>query len=387
MSITQRNGIWHCHFFTPSGKRVRKSLGTRDKKQAQELYDKLRAEAWRVDQLDDLPTRTFEECCIRWLREKEHKRSLDDDKTKIEFFLQHFSGRDVSTITADEIYDAVSNMKNRKHYQVWESKRDAALKKGEKPPVYEAIPVSQATKSQHLSFIRSLLRAAANEWNWIKSAPVIKTKKPVSKRIRWLTKDEAARLIECMPESIKPIVIFALATGLRRSNIIDLEWQQVDMQRKVAWINPENAKAGKAIGVALNDTACRVLRDQIGKHSRWIFVHTKAKHRPDGTLTPAVRKMRVDDNSAWNIGLKKAGIEDFRFHDLRHTWASWLIQSGVPLSALQEMGGWESIEMVRRYAHLAPNHLSEHACKIDVLFEDNDTNTTQGKNQAGLKLA
>src|SRR5471030_1020195 len=78
--------------------------------------------------------------------------------------------------------------------------------------------------------------------------------------------------------------------------------------------------------------------------------------------------MRVDDNTAWNIGLKRAGIEDFRFHDLRHTWASWLIQSGVPLSALQEMGRWESIEMVRRYAHLSPNHLTEHAKQIDSIF-------------------
>ncbi len=67
--------------------------------------------------------------------------------------------------------------------------------------------------------------------------------------------------------------------------------------------------------------------------------------------------------------------------------ASWLIQSGVPLSVLQEMGGWESIEMVRRYAHLAPNHLTEHARKIDTIFGTSDTNTTQGGNQAGLKLA
>lgn len=387
MSITLRGGVWHCHFVTPSGKRIRKSLGTGDKKQAQELHDKLKAEAWRVDQIGDLPKRTFEECCIRWLREKEEKRSLDDDRTKIEFFLQHFSGRDISTITAEQVHESVSKMINRKHLQVWESRRDAELRKGKEPPEYVAKPVSLATKSQHLSFMRSLLRAAANDWGWIKSAPVIKTKKPVSKRIRWLTRDEAERLIECMPESIKPVVVFALATGLRRSNIIDLEWQQVDMQRKVAWVNPENAKAGKAIGVALNDTACRVLRDQIGKSSRWVFAHTKAKHRPDGTLTPAVRKMRVDDNQAWNIGLKKAGIEDFRFHDLRHTWASWLIQSGVPLSVLQEMGGWESIEMVRRYAHLAPNHLSEHARKIDAIFGNHDTNTTQGGNQAGLKLA
>lgn len=387
MSITLRGGVWHCHFFTPSGKRVRRSLGTGDKKQAQELHDKLKSEAWRVDKIGELRKRTFEECCIRWIREKDHKRSIDDDKTKIEYFLRHFSGQDISTITADQVNEAVSKMVNRKHIQVWESRRDAAIRRGKEPPQYADKPVSQATKSQHLSFMRSLLKAAADDWGWINSAPAIKTRKPVSKRIRWLTRDEAERLIECMPDSIKPVVIFALATGLRRSNILDLEWQQVDMQRKVAWVNPENAKAGKAIGVALNDTACKILRDQIGKSSRWVFVHTKASHRADGTLTPAVRKMRVDDNSAWYIGLKKAGIQDFRFHDLRHTWASWLIQSGVPLSVLQEMGGWESIEMVRRYAHLAPNHLTEHARKIDDIFGNYDTNTTQGGNQAGLKLA
>lgn len=97
--------------------------------------------------------------------------------------------------------------------------------------------------------------------------------------------------------------------------------------------------------------------------------------------------MRCGDNSAWKVGLKRAGIEDFRFHDLRHTWASWLIRSGVPLSALQEMGDWESIEMVRHYAHLAPNHLTEHAKKIDSLLDGNDTNMTQEENQMGLKLA
>lgn len=387
MSITLRGGVWHCHFVTPSGQRIRRSLGTGDKKQAQELHDKLKSEAWRVDKIGELATRTFEECCIRWIREKDHKRSLDDDRTKIEYFLRHFSGRDVSTITAEQVHEAVSKMVNRKHIQVWESRRDAAIRRGKEPPPYADKPVSQATKSQHLSFMRSLLKTAADDWGWIKSAPAIKTRKPVSKRIRWLTKDEAERLIECMPESIKPVVIFALATGLRRSNIVDLEWQQVDMQRKVAWVNPENAKAGKAIGVALNDTACRVLRNQIGKSKVWVFAHTKAATRPDGTLTPAVRKMRIDDNTAWRIGLEKAGIQDFRFHDLRHTWASWLIQSGVPLSVLQEMGGWESIEMVRRYAHLAPNHLTEHARKIDAIFGNHDTDMTQGENQAGLKLA
>ncbi|PHM67731.1 integrase [Xenorhabdus stockiae] len=87
---------------------------------------------------------------------------------------------------------------------------------------------------------------------------------------------------------------------------------------------------------------------------------------------------KLNNHNGHHIGgLRRAGIENFRFHDLRHTWASWLVQAGVPLSALQEMGGWESIEMVRRYAHLAPNHLTEHAKKIDALIISHDTNMTQ----------
>ena len=92
--------------------------------------------------------------------------------------------------------------------------------------------------------------------------------------------------------------------------------------------------------------------------------------------------MRVDDNRAWNSACKRAGIEDFRFHDLRHTWASWLIQSGVPLSVLQEIGGWENIEMVRRYAHLAPNHLTEHARQIDSIFEEDVPNMSHKEKSA-----
>ncbi|WP_407071993.1 tyrosine-type recombinase/integrase, partial [Shigella boydii] len=78
---------------------------------------------------------------------------------------------------------------------------------------------------------------------------------------------------------------------------------------------------------------------------------------------------------------RRAGIDDFRFHDLRHTWASWLVQAGVPLSVLQEMGGWESIEMVRRYAHLAPNHLTEHARQIDSILNPSVPNLSQSRNK------
>ncbi|WP_343646270.1 tyrosine-type recombinase/integrase [Enterobacter sp.] len=84
--------------------------------------------------------------------------------------------------------------------------------------------------------------------------------------------------------------------------------------------------------------------------------------------------VRSDANMAWRAALRRAGIENSRLHDQQHTKASWLVQSGVPLSALQEMGGWESIEMVQRYAHLAPNHLTQHAIQIGSFLPGNGTN-------------
>lgn len=374
MSIKLRYGVWHCDFVSPSGKRIRRSLETSDKRQAQELHDQLKAEAWRVEKMGDYPSVTFDDACLRWLQEKEHKKSLDDDKTKIEYFLEFFSGKLLSSITETDILKATSGMINRKHKEVWEIKAASAKKKGTKIAPYKPKPATQATKDRYLAFLRSLFRAAVNDWKWIGKSPTIKVRQKKEIRVRWLTKEEATTLIQCMPDVMKPVVMFALATGLRRSNILNLEWTQIDLQRKVAWIHPEDTKGGKAIGVALNETACRVLRMQIGKHQQYVFVHTEAWHRADGSPTAKVRKMRVDDNTAWSTGLRRAGITNFRFHDLRHTWASWLVQAGVPLTALQEMGGWESIEMVQRYAHLAPNHLVEHARRIDEAMGINDTN-------------
>ncbi|WP_368933038.1 tyrosine-type recombinase/integrase [Citrobacter sp. RHB21-C01] len=384
MSIFRRGEIWYASYSLPGGKRIKESLGTADKRQAQELHDKRKAELWRVDRLGEFPDVTFEEACLRWIEEKSDKKSLDTDKGRMGFWLGQFEGVRLKDITEARIYSAVSRMHNRSHLEIWKAKVAAARKKGNPEPEYVAKPVTTSTKAKHLALMKAILRAAERDWKWLEKAPVIKIPTVRNKRVRWLEKDEAKRLIDECPEPLKSVVKFALATGLRRSNIINLEWQQIDMQRRVAWVNPEDSKSNRAIGVALNDTACKVLRDQIGNHHKFVFVHTKAGRRPDGSVTPAVRKMRVDDGRAWNSACKRAGIEDFRFHDLRHTWASWLIQSGVPLSVLQEMGGWESIEMVRRYAHLAPNHLTEHAKQIDSIFNDDVPNMShEGNLEAG----
>ena len=90
--------------------------------------------------------------------------------------------------------------------------------------------------------------------------------------------------------------------------------------------------------------------------------------------------MQQTNTHAWTKALEKANIRNFRWHDLRHTWASWHVQAGTPLERLQEMGGWESIEMVRRYAHLAPEHLAEDSVRIDRVLSQlhrHGTNTAQ----------
>lgn len=92
MSLFRRNEIWYASYSLPGGKRIKESLGTKDKRQAQELHDKRKAELWRVEKLGDLPDVTFEEACLRWLEEKADKKSLDSDKSRIEFWLEHFEG-------------------------------------------------------------------------------------------------------------------------------------------------------------------------------------------------------------------------------------------------------------------------------------------------------
>ncbi|HHG9943131.1 site-specific integrase [Yersinia enterocolitica] len=382
----RRGSVWYADFTAPDGKRIKQSLGTEDKRQAQELHDRLKSEQWRMERLGDFPDVTFDDACLRWLEEKAHKKSLDADKGRIGFWLIHFQGVLLKSISEAKIYAAVSKMTNRKHRDNWESKASSLRKRGDVVEPFVEVPVSISTKAKHLALMKAIMRAAERDWKWIERGPVIKVAQERGKRVRWLEPHEAIRLINECSEPLKSIVVFALATGLRRSNIVDLQWQDVDLQRKVAWIHPEESKSGQAIGVALNDTACRLLRDQVGNHKKWVFVHQKSSTKSDGTKAAEVRKMRVDGNTAWRLALKRAGIDNFRFHDLRHTWASWLVQAGVPLTVLQEMGGWESIEMVQRYAHLAPRHLSAHAKQIDSIFGGHVPNSSQSDNLELLKV-
>jgi integrase len=201
-----------------------------------------------------------------------------------------------------------------------------------------------ATANRYVAFLRALLRLAEREWGWIDRAPHLRMRSEPKRRVRWITPQEAAALIAAIPVPHRNPMRFAPATGLRMRNVLRLEWRQVDGERCLAWIHPDHAKARRAIPVPLNDDARAVLKEQEGRHATLAFA---GRRRPDSRV--------------WQKALTRAGIEDFRWHDLRHTWASWHAQSGTPM---REMGGWETAEMVRRYAHLGAEHLAEHAARI-----------------------
>jgi integrase len=129
----------------------------------------------------------------------------------------------------------------------------------------------------------------------------------------------------------------------------------VDLKTGHASVGADQSKNRSPIAVPLNATAQEVLRRQLGKHPERVFTF---RGKPLGWA----------NTKAWRNALKRAGIENFRWYDLRHTWASWHRQSGTPTHELQRLGGWKSSVMVERYAHLAPDHLATAANRLDSLF-------------------
>ena len=325
MSLYRRKSVWWVRFTTPGGERVRRSTGTTSREAAQEYHDRLKAETWKVQKLGTKPRRTWEQAAVRWLKEKAHKASLDADKMHLRWLDGHLRGINLDAINR-EVLDRLIEARVSED-------------------------VSNATVNRTMEVVRSILRKAAIEWDWIDRAPAVRMLPEPKRRIRWLTREEAQRLIEELPEHLAEMVRFSLATGLRKANVTGLEWSQVDLQRRVAWIHSDQAKARKAIGIPLNAEAILALRRQMEKHPQFVFTH---RGKP----------VRNANTKAWKAALGRAGIEDFRWHDLRHTWATWHVQAGTPINVLQELGGWESADMVRRYAHLAPDHLAEFAERL-----------------------
>ncbi len=322
MSLYKRGKTWWVAFTAPNGQRIRCSSGTREKDQAQEFHDKLKVKYWTIQKLGDKAERTWQEVVVRFIQETNHKATHKSDLAHLRWLDPYLKDKLLSDVTRDFV-DEITRIR---------------VNQG----------VSNASVNRLLALLRSIIRKAHFDWEWSDRIPKVRLLPEPKRRIRWITPDEARKLLDALPDHLAFAMRFSLATGLRQGNMKNLKWSQVDLERSVCWIHPDQAKARRAIHVPLNAEALRVLTSLKGVDSKYVFTY---RGKPVTQLT----------TKAWYRALEKAGIKEFRWHDLRHTWASWHVQNGTPLNVLQELGGWESVEMVRRYAHLGNTHLASYA--------------------------
>jgi integrase len=313
---------------TITGRKVQRSTGTEDKIEAQEFHDKLKAQLWEQERLGVKAQHTWREAVVRWLNETSDKATHGEDKSKL-IWLHTYLG----DLLLDEInLDCIDKI------------RTAKLKEASKPTV-----------NRYLALVRSILIRARDEWEWIDKAPKIRLFKEANDRERSLTQEEAKLLLFELPKHQRPVVLFALTTGLRLSNVVRLKWAQVNLDLKHAWIKGSQSKNRSPIAIPLNDLAIEVLQQQLGKHHDRVFTYLG-------------KPFEAANTKAWKSALIRAGIEDFRWHDLRHTWATWQRQAGTPTHELQRLGGWKTAAMVERYAHVAPDNLAIAASRLNAVM-------------------
>lgn len=336
MSLFKREKTWWIDFTTPDGKRIKRSAKTTVKREAQEYHDKLRQSAWEASRLGIESSKTWDDAAFKWIKAKEGEANYSHNLQKLEWFQPYLGGKQLVDISQRLIEEIIG------------------LK-------YEE--TSGGTANRYIAVISAVLRSAV-KWEWLIKTPYIQRFQEKKKRVRWLRPADYLHLLTFLPEYLTPMVQFSVATGLRQSNVKLLKWDQVDLVRKAAWIHPEDAKADEAISVPLNDDAVEVLTSLIGRDPIYVFTRNG-------------KPVMDPNNRDWREALSKAGIENFRWHDLRHTWASWHVQNGTPLYVLKELGGWKTLAMVEKYAHLAPEHLAQYARNVLVGNGSHGTNTVQ----------
>lgn len=339
------------------GQRIRRSAQTTDREAARQQHDELKARLWRQRLVSP---ETWFDAQAEWLRSAPRD---EQDKSRLRALNRVYADRPLSQITSASLQAAIADR-------------------------------GASTYNRYLNVIKAILNLARAR-GWIEAVPRLVARKTPAGRIRWLTAEEWTRLEAELPPHLLGPARFAVATGLRQRNVTHLEWSAVDLRRRVAWVHPDQAKGRTAIGVPLSDAALEVLRAQLLERDR-----LDAEIRAAAADTPAsklrIRRKQLEAfgrwvfpyngapigkiKGAWMRAQARAGLGrfvpkldargkqigqdwdgDFTWHDLRHTWASWHVMNGTPLPVLQQLGGWKTLQMVMRYAHLAPEHLAAAA--------------------------
>lgn len=326
MPIVKRKGspFWYVRFTAPGGQRIFESAKTTSKRDAEEYETQLKARLWREHQLGEAQA-TWPEAVVAWLKSTTHK-DRENVLQRLRWLDPHLAHLPLRQITGATLY----------------SIRDAKSAEGASP----------ATVNRYLAVVSAVLNYAKGR-EWLSAVPPIPRMKEPKGELRFLTEDEARALVDhlrAQPRSahLVAMIEFTLATGLREANVTGMRWEWIDMDRRVAQIPASKMKPGRPLRVPLNDLAMAVLRERQGEHKTHVFSY---RGKP-------IRKANRD---GYRAAIKAMGWDDVTWHTLRHTWASWHVQNGTALPVLMELGGWNSYQMVLRYAHLAPDHLAKYA--------------------------
>lgn len=325
MSLYRRSNSPHWWVrFQLDGREVRLSSHTEDRRQAEEFETLARTRAWRQVRLGDKPPYLWQAATKRWLTETQ-KRTKDKDATIIAWFDEELTDIPVQAITR-ELVEELRELK--------------------------AEETSKATSDRYMALLRAILKKCVDDWQVLDSMPKVPMYRAPLGEPRWLTRKEFAALEKKLPDHLRAAARFAVATGLRMRAMLSLKWDQIDLVKRRAWVKGENMKGGRTHGIPLSGAAVAELR-AIKREGSFVFQW---------------RGERIDDcnTKAFQDAVTAAGVGPLRWHDLRHTWASWAVQGGVTLQELMELGGWKSYAMVLRYGHLAPEHLAAAASKVTL---------------------
>lgn len=224
---------------------------------------------------------------------------------------------------------------------------------------------SPATVNRYLAVLSHTCSTAVKEFGWLPDNPVAKIRKPTEPpgRVRYLSDDERGKLLAACKESknkdLYLAVILGLSTGAREMEIWGLRWDQVDTNRGFIILKSSDTKNREARSLPLRGHAL----DLVKEHAKVRKLNCKFVF-PGKTLTRP-----TDFRTAWETALKRAEIADFTYHDLRHSAASYLAMNGATLSEIAEILGHKTLHMVKRYAHLSPEHTAKVVASMnDKLF-------------------
>ncbi len=256
--------------------------------------------------------------------------------------------------------------------------RDKLLREPINDPGKPTKTRTPARVNRYLAVLSHAFTIAVREWQWLEDNPlrkVSKLKEPRG-RVRFLSDDGAApdgttiegertRLLKACRESRSPdlydAVVLALSTGARKMEILGLRWRQVDLKRGLIVL--EDTKNDDRRGIPLAGHALEVMR----KRAKVMRIDTDLVFpSPEKPKSPEVPWQPLDPRAAFGAALERAGIEDFRWHDLRHSAASYLAMNGASLPEIAEVLGHKTLQMVKRYSHLSADHTAGVVARMNA---------------------